>query len=459
MATPVLKHVYGIESELDRAEIIGNIFMLTAFGAMLMVSISGYMIERIGRIKSLLLCEILTVIAILLQNVQNLSLLYLTRFFSGLVFGMGVPFGQVVIKELLPADFWNRGGLITYVCITFGIAVSFSLKSVFPIGFLTFHWKIILSACLPITVIRFFLILFTMRHETPQYYLNLSDRKGKDYSTLISKVVGKYFDRKKVESQISQLKQFHQKKKDAGSIGLKTIFSKEYKERLRAGLLLVIGEQFSGINFIIYFSEDTFKQLTGNGDNITLAVALSKILAGICGFWLMKKFGNKTLLKWTVYFQSLMFILSFAAIQFKINFILYLTVCGYIIGYATGLGPLCVAYCAQILPPVGLGFVLFVQWFLCMVLSKLTPLVEEFLGSNFLFIGFSFTCLITGFLFDKFLVETKGLSDLEIRKCFIEKFRFGVDDIESELTLDNKKGFSPSEDYEGKDSLDNEDED
>lgn len=213
MGTPVLKHIYGIESEIDRAEIIGNIFMLTAFGCMLMVTVSGYLIERIGRIKSLLFCEILTIIAILLLTVKNLAILYLARFLTGLVFSMGVPFGQVVLKELLPADFWNRGGLITYVCITFGIAVSFSLKSIFEVEFLAKNWRIVLSACLPIAIIRIFLILLTMRHETPQYYLNLSDKTGKDYSTSIFKVVGKYFNKKSVEGQISQIKQFQQKKK------------------------------------------------------------------------------------------------------------------------------------------------------------------------------------------------------------------------------------------------------
>lgn len=211
---------------------------------------------------------------------------------------------------------------------------------------------------------------------------------------------------------------------------------------------MVIGGQFSGINFIIYFSEDTFQKLTGNGDTITLALAFSKILAGFCGFWLMRKFGNKTLLKWTIYLQSLMFILSFAAIKLKLNLALYITVCGFVMGYALGLGPLCTAYCAQTLPPVGFGFVLFVGWFLCMVLSKLTPLVEEFLGSDFLFIGFSLTCLITAILVDKYLVETKGLTDMEIRNKFMEKFRFGIEDYNNELNLENKEELSTNDNEE-----------
>lgn len=382
MGTPLLKNVYHLNKE-DKASALGNLNLLFSFGALVMVIFSGSISSRVGRTRSLLLAEILALLTLALYNIESLSCLYLARFISGFIAGLNTSIAQITLKELFPAGFRAAGGMIIYVSVGLGVTASFSLRLFLSEEFISSYWKLLLSVYLPVSLARLSLFLYGLRFETPHFYLEKSNQNEFSLQKEKAKLaVMKIYSKEKVNSVLHDIEIVTKEKTKSGSVTFSELFSLNYRSRLIAGMLVSVGAQLTGINFIVFFSDDIFDEVSSNGALLTFKVGLCKLAAGFLGLVFVKKFGNKTLLTVPVFFQGIFFLLVYILIKKEMFSWVFLSVCGYMVSFAFGMGPVTLIYIADVLPPVGVGLALAVQWILTGAVGKIVPLIDQQFGAD-----------------------------------------------------------------------------
>jgi MFS family permease len=92
-----------------------------AIGAMIGAFASGFSVDWLGRIRTIVFCEILMLATVAGYLVPNEHCLILTRFASGMASGILVHTDMVVNVELIPKSISPASGLWFQAGITFGI--------------------------------------------------------------------------------------------------------------------------------------------------------------------------------------------------------------------------------------------------------------------------------------------------------------------------------------------------
>ena len=420
---PLLKNIYNLEKEA-RITASGSINLYFSLGAMMIMLLCPHLSKKLGRVKTLVLAESIAVLTMVLYNIIDLRVLYLARFLAGAVAGINTAIGQLTIKELLPKSFRGLGGMIIYISVGLGVTSCFSLRVFLTQSYIIQTWRWIISSYIPVSIIRLTFFTLLLKYDTPMFYIQKKQlTKDPIYDLRAKSALRKIYKREDTDRAFEeQMDNYNAlEKEDKGLLSI--ILADEYKERLRAALLVAMGQQLTGINFLIFFSESIFDEISGNGALQTFRIGICKFFVGIIGLYVIKRYGNKTLLIIPVLLQSFCFLLIYLFVKFNIVTGMVFATLGYICSFAIGMGPVALIYIADVLPANGIGIALAVQWFFTGVVGKLVPYLDEKLGAKFLFLLFSILCLFVALANTYFLIETKNLTDFEIKANFYKKFR------------------------------------
>ena len=74
-----------------------------------------------------------------------------------------------------------------------------------------------------------------------------------------------------------------------------------------AALIVNIGSQFSGINYLIFYSTSILNKVSGNGREITFIMGVVKAITGLIGTKAIQRFGRKPLIAYGVLAQGISF--------------------------------------------------------------------------------------------------------------------------------------------------------
>lgn len=284
---------------------------------------------------------------------------------------MSTTIGQLYIKEVMPKRLVGMGGMITYTMMVVLVSIDFSLGVVFTQDELSTYWRYFMVIPLPISILRFLVILF-ISHETPKYYFSKYEvEKARELSLEVLKEYYKEDDAYRVLEVEHTC--FLDDKKTRPTF--QAMLKPKYIRRLRAAVIINIGNQLSGISFFSSFSTDLFNKISHNGPVMTFRMGLVKIVAGFIGTYAIKRFGRRQLFTAGVFTQMLCFLSLYFLIETEYFDLLFPAVAVYIIAQAIGIGGLLMVYTADILPPKGIGISLAINWTISSVLQKLTPLV------------------------------------------------------------------------------------
>jgi SP family sugar:H+ symporter-like MFS transporter len=370
MGTPLLKGIYKVDDS-EYSRLIGNINLYFALGACTSVLLAGPAAEKFGRVKMLKITDLLIFLTYYCFTVESLELLQFARYLCGFACGLSNTIGQLYIKEIMPKRLVGIGGMITYTMMVVLVSIDFSLGVVFSQESLIKYWKYFMVIPLPISLLRFLIILF-IKDETPKYYFSkLEIEKARELSL---EVLKKFY----VEEDAYRVLEVEhtcfiddQKAKPT----FRAMLKPKYINRLRAAIIINIGNQLSGISFFSSFSTDLFNKISHNGPVMTFGMGLVKIVAGFIGTYAIKKYGRRQLFSLGVFTQMLCFIALYLLIETEYFDFLFPAVAIYIVAQAIGIGGLFMVYTADILPPKGIGMSLALNWICSSILGKLTPLV------------------------------------------------------------------------------------
>lgn len=258
-----------------------TIVSMAVAGAIIGAALGGWMNDRFGRRKSILVADILFFVGAIVMAVAPAPwVIIIGRIFVGLGVGMASMTSPLYISEASPARI--RGALVSTngLLITGGQFISYLINLVFTNVPGTWRWMLGVAG-LP-ALIQFVLML--MLPESPRWlYRQNRIKEARD-------ILEKIYPADEVEAELNALqKSIEFEKVEEASIGegmlakLKNVWSNDIVRRgLYAGITVQVAQQFVGINTVMYYSP-TIVQLAGFASNKT-ALALSLITSGLNAF-------------------------------------------------------------------------------------------------------------------------------------------------------------------------------
>jgi MFS transporter, SP family, arabinose:H+ symporter len=388
-----------------------------AFGAM----VAGYLSDRFGRKKVLIVTAILFIISSIGAMVpRNLEEFLVARFIGGLGIGAASMLSPLYISEIAPSR--NRGRLVSLyqLAIVIGINLIYFVNLIIAsFGNEAWNvevgWRYMLgSGTIPAIL---FLVLLFIVPESPRWLV----KKGKysDALDTLEKVNGEG-EGKNVLNEIKE-----SLGQEVGT--LSDLFSKRLKPALLIGIVLALFSQITGVNAIIYYAPEIFKGIGFASESAFIQTVLIGAINTIFTFvalWLIDKAGRKTLLQWGV--AGMIVCLLGVGLCFYFNLTsgpwLILFILAYIACFASSLGPIPWVLISEIFPTrtrgIAMSFCTVVLWVGVLAVTQFTPVLLQRAGGAYTFWLFMINAIVLLWFVWKKTPETKQRTLEEIEQSW-----------------------------------------
>lgn len=391
------------------------------WGCVLGAALAGYLSDRYGRRKILIITGFLFFISAIGSAIaDNLMNFVIARFVGGVGVGAASMLSPLYISEIAPAKF--RGRLVSI----YQLAIVLGINMVYIVNYListtgsnswniNLGWRYMIGSEV-IPAIIFIILLFWVP-ESPRWLLkNHQVQKAEE---ILEKINGSNAGAIKREIQ-STLNQESGKIKDLFGTGLRLA--------LIVGVVLALFSQITGINAIIYFAPEIFKSV-GNGVESsffqTIIIGVINTIFTFVALWLIDKAGRRKLLLWGV--SGMILCLFGTGICFYFDIVrgpwLILFILGFIASFASSLGPIPWVIISEIFPTkirgIAMSFCTLILWIGVILVTQFFPIMLNSLGGAFTFWIFMINSIFLLLFTWKFIPETKGRSLEEIETSWL----------------------------------------
>ncbi|XP_050440909.1 facilitated trehalose transporter Tret1-like isoform X2 [Adelges cooleyi] len=415
--SPALPSMNSPGSPLTVSEEEGSwIGSLMPLAALIGGMAGGPLIESIGRKTTILATGIPFIISFLLIAMAvNVQMVMAGRAIAGFCVGiasLGLPvyLGETVQPQvrgtlgLLPTTLGNSGILLCFIAGKY----------------LNWQMLAILGACIPVP----FLVCMFLIPETPQWYI--SRNKSKKAKKALQWLRGKNAD---VTQEFSEIEKANHMGKNEEMPGYLSLFSKMYSKPLLISMGLMLFQQFSGINAVIFYTVKIFKEAGSSIDEnlCTIIVGIVNFLSTFVATALIDKLGRKILLYASSATMAVTLITLGTFFNYKnagydvsqYGWLPLVSFVFFIIGFAIGFGPIPWLMMGEILPAkirgTAASLATAFNWACTFLVTKTFSDLLRVFGADGAFWLFGGICL-TGLVFIIFCVpETQGksLEDIE----------------------------------------------
>ena len=432
---------------------------------------AGLIAKKIGRRFSLMLFDVLGLIGACIAIIGNTTTYLIGRFIMGLAVGCFSAVVPVYIKEYVPKTLIGKFGVFNFSFFCLGVVISFllglplsknneDLKSYNKIfinnnnnttfysntsiysnnsnitnnieqfnnfEYSNFWWRfMILFPCI-ISLINFILLIFVFKKDTPIFnflYLNNEENTVNSLSYI-------YSDSREIKILISNFKALKahllKQKGSVDAISYSELFSKKYSIRLILGILLNVGQQFSGINTFTFYSNIIYIENEPNV-NATLYssfLSFAEVLGNLLSIFVIEKLGRRLL--FLVGFGSVFFCLLSMTILYYLNVSIwahkYIVIIYYFFaGMSTD--PIIWILSADLLPEIGVGICATINWISAIIIIVSFPYMmnKNNLGLSHTHLIYTICTFVFWCFMFTFLKETKNKSYIEIEKMYLKWF-------------------------------------
>ncbi|MCX8514385.1 MAG: sugar porter family MFS transporter [Burkholderiales bacterium] len=396
-------HATNFELEM----VVSNCVLGALFGSLS----SGYITDILGRRKVLIITGFIFIVGtILAATAESIFTLSVGRFVLGFGVGVGSFAGPLFIAEVAPAK--TRGNLVLWngAFITGGQVIAYIISSLLTENQ---SWRLmILTGILPAIILTIGMLCMP---ESPKW-LALKGFEDKALD-ILTKIRGNLND---ANTELLNIKNtlLHNNK-----IKLKEIFSKTLRPVLIIGLVLGVGQQFMGINTVMYYGPHIMKSI-GFSNSLTqmfgtLGLGTTNFVFTIVTLLFIDRIGRrKFLLMGSMIAAISLFMMiwlltniSDSQVSAYLAFVCLIT---YIIGYCISVGSLFWLMAAEIFPLNARGrcmsFVVAMQWGANFIVTSTFLTILSTLGMKVAF-GIYGVVAILIFLFTLVKIpETRGVT-------------------------------------------------
>jgi len=394
------------------------------FGALL----AGVLADRVGRQKTMLIGGVLFAVGALGESLApGTWTLVVSRFVIGFGVGIASVAGPLYAAEMAPSS--NRGRYVSsyQLAVTIGILLADIADAVLSPGG---HWRIMLGLSIVPGVLLLVVALFMP--DTPRWYLAVG-RRSAARDTLAKVVGGPDLDGRldTMQAEVSAAK----------SVKWKDVLAPSLRRAMWVGVGLAVFQQVTGINAVIYYSDEIFKSVgftTPHEQTIAtiISVGCVNVLATLIAIAWIDKFGRKPLLYAGLTGMTVALVAmaicsgvlghhptsghgpSTAGIVTLIGMIVFIA------SFAFSLGPVVWTLISEIFPNRIRGKAMAVatafNWAFCFIVSASFLSIVNAIGLGTTFGLFAVLCVIAFFWVRAKVPETKGKSLEQIQQAWAE---------------------------------------
>jgi MFS transporter, SP family, galactose:H+ symporter len=387
-----------------------------AWGAIVGVVISGFMVRELGRKTIIVLSGILFfILSCISATLPPLKMLVFAR--EGIGFAVGMASFAVPLYLVETAPTKLRGSMTALFQLMVTIGICLIAVSNLSINKLFGHAHISLMLMFSVISVFSFVMLIGAFYlpESPRWFiLKNREQNARDVLRQMN------FSEKEIEAEINEINQNLSVKTRSCLDFLKKSY---YWKALVIGLTLQVLQQAVGINVIIYYMPKIFGYIHMVGIAAALVVPVLNMLFTFPAIYWIEKWGRKKLLM----MGSFIMLVSTLVIGFTFsvlmphsdpnNFVksvLLIFVGAYIFGFACSWGAVVWVLCSEIFPikvrEIGMTMTTVMNW-LCtgFVMSTALSFIKIYGNASIFFLMSGF-CVLSMIFIKFFIPETKGVS-------------------------------------------------
>ncbi|KAI4480039.1 hypothetical protein M0804_010400 [Polistes exclamans] len=379
----------------------------------------GPFIEYLGRRNTILGTAVPFIVAwVLIGLAQNIPMILAGRAICGFCVGITTLSLPVYLGETIQPEVRGSLGLLPTVFGNTGILTCFIAGM-----YLNWRYLALLGSIFPIP----FLILMFLIPETPRWYI--SKGKTKRARKSLQWLRGKNVD---ITEELTMIEELHVESEKDMQNGLSELLKPSHVKPILISLGLMFFQQMSGINAVIFYTVQIFKDAGSTVDeNIsTIIVGIVNFLSTFIAAVVIDKLGRKMLLyaSGISMFITLFTLGSYFYVKMSdadvsnFGWIPLLSMIIYVIGFSLGFGPIPWLMMGEILPARIRGTAASIatafNWTCTFVVTKTYEDFKELTGAHGTFWFFGIICALGVIFVYIWVPETRGRSLEEIEKRF-----------------------------------------
>ncbi|XP_074074631.1 solute carrier family 2, facilitated glucose transporter member 5 isoform X2 [Macrotis lagotis] len=396
------------------------------------------MVNKCGRKGTLLINNIFSIVPAILMGCSKMAgsfeMIIIARIVVGICAGLSSNVVPMYLGELAPRNLRGAIGVVPQLFITVGILVAqiFGLRSILANEE---GWPTLLTLTgIPAVLQLFFLPFFP---ESPRYTLiQKGDEEG------ARKALKKLRSSDNVEAEVEEIRMEDEMEKAAGRVSVLKLFTiKSLRWQLISIIILMAGQQLSGVNAVYYYADQIYGK-AGVNDNdvqyVTAGTGAVNVVMTLLAVFIVEFLGRKLLILIGFGVCCLACIVLTVALSLQdtvtgMPYVSIACVISYVVGHAIGPSPIPSLIITEIFlqssRPAAFMVGGTIHWLSNFTVGLIFPFIQEGLGP-YSFIIFGAICLLTT-IYTYFIVpETKAKTFMEINQIFAKINK--VSEVQSE---------------------------